>query len=73
MLTVTTERQIEALTLDPLRPLIVCDVDEVILHFLRGFEAYLNDNGLWLDPASFALSVLMKLGLASTKWASSAR
>lgn len=56
MLTVTTERQIGALTLDPLRPLLVCDVDEVVLHFLRAFEAYLGDNGLWLDPASFALN-----------------
>lgn len=56
MLTLATEKQIQELSLDPLRPLIVCDVDEVVLHFLRAFEAYLNDNGLWLDPASFALN-----------------
>ncbi len=35
--------------------MIICDVDEVVLHFLRGLEEFLNENGLWLDPASFAL------------------
>ena len=42
--------------LDRRRPLIICDVDEVIVHFLRGLEAFLEENGLWLDPASFALN-----------------
>jgi hypothetical protein len=38
------------------RPLIVCDVDEVVVHFLRGLEAHLQASGYWLDPASFALN-----------------
>lgn len=39
-----------------LRPLLICDVDEVVVHFLKGLEAYLDQQGLWLDPASFALN-----------------
>ncbi len=52
----TTQTQIDVLDLDPARPLVLCDVDEVVVHFLRGFEAWLDRNGLWLDPASFALN-----------------
>lgn len=37
-------------------PLLICDVDEVVVHFLKGLEAYLDERGLWLDPASFALN-----------------
>jgi len=38
------------------RPLVICDVDEVLVHFLKGFEAYLGDYGYLLEPASFALN-----------------
>ncbi len=38
------------------RPLVICDVDEVVVHFTRDFEAYIGAHGLWLDPSSFALS-----------------
>jgi hypothetical protein len=56
MLAPDIENQIRALGIAPDRPLVVCDVDEVVVHFLRGFEAFLGDNNLWLDPASFALN-----------------
>lgn len=56
MLAAITENQIHALTIDAGRPLVVCDVDEVVLHFLRDFEDFLGGNDLWLDPASFALN-----------------
>ena len=56
MLAAAIETQIRALAIKPDRPLVVCDVDEVVVHFLRGFEAFLGDNGLWLDPTSFALN-----------------
>ena len=56
MLAPDVETQIRALPIAPDRPLVVCDVDEVVFHFLRGFEAFLGDNHLWLDPASFALN-----------------
>lgn len=51
-----TKAQIAQLDLDPARPLLLCDVDEVVVHFLRGLEGWLDRNGLWLDPASFALN-----------------
>ena len=38
------------------RPLVICDVDEVVVHFTRDLEAYMARDGLWLDMASFALN-----------------
>lgn len=38
------------------RPLVICDVDEVIVHFTRDFEDYIALHGLWLDTSSFALN-----------------
>ena len=52
----TTLEQISLLRLDKTRPLLLCDVDEVVVHFLKGLEGWLDRNGLWLDPASFALN-----------------
>ena len=51
-----TKSQISVLELNAARPLVICDVDEVVMHFLRGLEEFLDENGLWLDPASFALN-----------------
>lgn len=42
-------------TLDPTRPLIICDADEVLLRFLAGLERYLERNGCYLDLASFRI------------------
>ncbi len=52
----STRQQLARLSADPDRPLLICDVDEVVLHFLKGLEAFLDERGLWLDPASFALN-----------------
>lgn len=38
------------------RPLVICDVDEVIVHFTRDFEDYIGLHGLWLDTSSFSLN-----------------
>jgi len=38
------------------RPLIICDVDEVVLHFVAPFESFLKRRGLQLVKRSFALS-----------------
>lgn len=38
------------------RPLVICDVDEVIVHFTRDFENYIGQEELWLDTSSFALN-----------------
>jgi hypothetical protein len=47
--------QLETLTFTG-RPLVICDVDEVIVHFTRDFEGYIEAENLWLDTASFALN-----------------
>jgi hypothetical protein len=47
--------QLETLTFTG-RPLVICDVDEVIVHFTRDFESYIGLEDLWLDTSSFALN-----------------
>lgn len=37
------------------RPLIVCDVDEVLAAFMAGFEPYLHDRALYFTWASYSL------------------
>jgi len=49
-----TKRQLAGLKLTG-RPLVICDVDEVVVHFTKGFERYLDEHGLWLEAASLAL------------------
>jgi len=51
-----TQDQIAKVIIDPAQPLLVCDVDEVVVHFIKGLESYLAEINLWLDPASFALN-----------------
>ena len=51
----TTRQQIAELRLTG-RPLVICDVDEVVVHFTRDFESYLGERRLWLDTSSFALN-----------------
>lgn len=50
-----TQRQIDALDIAA-RPMVVCDVDEVVLRFLAAFEEHLHDHDHWLDATSFALN-----------------
>jgi len=51
-----TIRQLAELSVAAHRPLVICDVDEVVVHFTSAFEAYLARQGLWLDTSSFALN-----------------
>ncbi len=51
-----TVRQIAALSFSATRPVIICDVDEVILRFIAGLEQYLAQNGYRLARSSFALN-----------------
>ena len=44
----------QGLSLDQSAGLVICDVDEVIVHFTRALEAYLAERRLWLDISSFA-------------------
>ena len=47
--------QLEVLQINPNSPLIISDADEVIFAFVRGLEAYLLDNGHFMDLKSFAM------------------
>jgi hypothetical protein len=40
---------------DPARPLIVCDADEVLLQFVAGLERFLARHACFLDLASFRI------------------
>ena len=48
--------QADAVDIDPARPLILTDADEVILQFASCLEEFLHENELYLDMASFALT-----------------
>ncbi len=51
----TTRRQLAGIHLRPDRPLFVCDVDEVLVHFIAGFEEWLAERGLYLAPESWSI------------------
>ncbi len=51
-----TRDQLAELSLKKDRPLVICDVDEVVVHFTSAFENYLAERALYLDTSSFALS-----------------
>lgn len=55
MISDITKGQLATLTFTG-RPLVICDVDEVIVHFTRDFESYIAHEDLWLDTSSFALN-----------------
>ncbi|MGI9439640.1 MAG: hypothetical protein ACR2OT_01545 [Parvibaculales bacterium] len=48
--------QLEELQLDPARPLIISDADEVLLRFMERLDHYLETKGLWIDLSSYALA-----------------
>jgi hypothetical protein len=56
MISNETHHQLGDLVVDASRPLLICDVDEVIVHFTRDFEDYLALQNLWLEPKSLALA-----------------
>jgi hypothetical protein len=43
------------LSIDPRRPLIICDADEVLVQFMMGLERYLERQGYRLDLTSFRI------------------
>jgi hypothetical protein len=48
--------QLADLRLDPARPVIISDADEVLFAFMRGLEDFLHAGGLYFDFSSFALT-----------------
>jgi hypothetical protein len=55
MLHEITKHQLSKLTLAEHRPLVICDVDEVIVHFTRDFETYLHAADLFLDTTDLQM------------------
>lgn len=55
MLSEEISSQIETLDLDPDRPLVISDADEVLLQFMHQFEIYLDRHDMWIDLSSFKL------------------
>ena len=51
MISEPTLVQIANLQLRSNRPLVICDVDEVVVHFTRDFEDFLGSLNLELDPS----------------------
>ncbi len=51
-----TRQQLDILKIAPDRPLLICDVDEVVVHFTRSFEDYIGQRDLYLETTSFALN-----------------
>ncbi len=51
-----TRAQLEQLSVVPDRPLLICDVDEVIVHFVRDFEDYLATHDLRFNVKGFHLT-----------------
>lgn len=47
--------QLAELYLDPGRPLLIADADEVLFYFMRGLEGFLTGRGLYFDWRSYAL------------------
>ena len=56
MISETTINQIAGLQLRSNRPLVICDVDEVVVHFTRDFEDYLAGQDLELDTSRMLFS-----------------
>lgn len=56
MISDVTIAQLGQLSLSNHRPLVICDVDEVVVHFTRALEHYLSFRDMRLDTSSFALN-----------------
>ena len=56
MISETTIAQIASLQLRSNRPLVICDVDEVVVHFTRDFEDFLAGLDLELDTSRMLFS-----------------
>ena len=56
MISETTINQIARLQLRLDRPLVICDVDEVVVHFTRDFEDFLAGHDLELDTSRMLFS-----------------
>lgn len=56
ILTDSVRNQINAIDLDPKRPLIICDADEVLFQFVKSLDVWLRTRDHYLDLQSFAIT-----------------
>jgi hypothetical protein len=52
MISEPTQQQLSALQISATKPLLISDVDEVIVHFIREFEEFIGKSGLNLKPGN---------------------
>lgn len=48
--------QLNDIIIDPTKPVIITDADEVLFHFMEGLETFLESEGMYFDWSSFALT-----------------
>ncbi|MBL4906587.1 MAG: hypothetical protein JKX94_03970 [Sneathiella sp.] len=48
--------QLADISIEPDRPLIITDADEVLFNFMEGLEIFLEQEGMYFDWSSFALT-----------------
>lgn len=48
MISEATQKQLVALEISPTKPAVICDVDEVVVHFIRDFEDFISMENLGL-------------------------
>ena len=60
MISDTTKTQLAALEFDTAKPLVICDVDEVVVHFIAEFEKFVEPHGLRLQPSNPALPYIVR-------------
>lgn len=53
--TLTAAEAAQAIPIDPARPLLIVDVDEVLAHFMAGFETFVGRHGYEMRIDRFAL------------------
>ena len=52
MISEPTKQQLAQLHISPNKPLVISDVDEVVVHFIQNFEDYIANTGLSLKPGN---------------------
>ncbi len=52
MISEQTQQQLSALKISSTKPLLISDVDEVIVHFIKEFEEFIGKLGLGLKPGN---------------------
>ena len=51
MISEPTQQQLAELKIAASKPLVICDVDEVVVHFIRDFEVFIGKQGLNMRPS----------------------